>query len=685
MPYAVSTTNAVVFDHNAHQLSDVQFASVGLEVLFPNIFVVPQGILERVLYERLLELGGFVEWDCELVGVEQDDKGAQARFVDGTRTQHTYIIGCDGANGVVSSLIGNKGQAEGGLFNWSPPPNPPTIFADVTMRSSTISATSVSIFLLPTALCLFFPMLMVQDGVASDPNTLPPQPVKTSPTSDSLHYFRVVLSDLSSTSCNSSGNGSGGHRHHQHQHHHHHHHHHHHRSASSSSVNSSPSTPASTTPPSVSTSPRTPQQVFNAHGTLSSPNSSVRARSVSSSPQVSGSSARAGPGSAGVFMTSSSTTTTFGESGPTSSTTSTTSTSSFTSLLCSTPVSGSLRTPSPGECNTNTNTFRAPSPTSLFSAVSLMDEEELHESSLNVMPEEFLSKFFEVSRVAKAEVRDIYWLKRYEPETRLAERFRNGRVFIAGDSAHSNNIFGGYGLNIGLQDAVNLSWKMALSIKGEASSGLLETYEEERREIGRQMIRNAETLSQVLATRSGTLQSVRNFALSFSTGFQFVHDNLSQALTAVRYNYCNTRLTVGPYPAGYSIPPIDLETHPDRVSCSIHDLMYRRTEMVFFFFCPNKLCATDKNWMYVEEAAASIRTRFSHRLVSFCWIVEDDTTAELATAMDDGLVFFDTHHGFSNLCKTEPMRMCLRPDGMVAALFNVDSTEDLSYLSKIFV
>jgi 2-polyprenyl-6-methoxyphenol hydroxylase-like FAD-dependent oxidoreductase len=65
--------------------------------------------------------------------------------------------------------------------------------------------------------------------------------------------------------------------------------------------------------------------------------------------------------------------------------------------------------------------------------------------------------------------------------TRIAERYRDGRVVLVGDAAHVHSAIGGPGLNLGLQDAVNLGWKLAATVRGWAPDGLLDTYETERR------------------------------------------------------------------------------------------------------------------------------------------------------------------------------------------------------------
>lgn len=91
--------------------------------------------------------------------------------------------------------------------------------------------------------------------------------------------------------------------------------------------------------------------------------------------------------------------------------------------------------------------------------------------------------------------RDPIWLSRFTDETRLAEHYRNGRIFLAGDAGHIHSPMGGQGMNVGIQDAMNLGWKLASVIHGHASEDLLETYERERWPVGEALRGN--TLAQL--------------------------------------------------------------------------------------------------------------------------------------------------------------------------------------------
>lgn len=72
--------------------------------------------------------------------------------------------------------------------------------------------------------------------------------------------------------------------------------------------------------------------------------------------------------------------------------------------------------------------------------------------------------------------------------TRIAESYRAGRVLLLGDAAHVHSAMGGPGLNLGLQDTVNLGWKLAAEVNGWAPDGLLDTYESERRPVGERVM-----------------------------------------------------------------------------------------------------------------------------------------------------------------------------------------------------
>ncbi|MFE0672903.1 FAD-dependent oxidoreductase [Streptomyces sp. NPDC058867] len=92
------------------------------------------------------------------------------------------------------------------------------------------------------------------------------------------------------------------------------------------------------------------------------------------------------------------------------------------------------------------------------------------------------------SHLAPEDITEVRWASDFRPRAALADAFRAGRVFLAGDAAHIHPPAGGQGLNTSVQDAYNLGWKLGAVLRGGADAALLDTYEEERRPIAAQML-----------------------------------------------------------------------------------------------------------------------------------------------------------------------------------------------------
>ncbi|MCX5092434.1 FAD-dependent oxidoreductase [Streptomyces sp. NBC_00365] len=92
------------------------------------------------------------------------------------------------------------------------------------------------------------------------------------------------------------------------------------------------------------------------------------------------------------------------------------------------------------------------------------------------------------SHLAPEAVTEVRWASDFRPRAALADRFRAGRVFLAGDAAHIHSPAGGQGLNTSVQDAYNLGWKLGAVLRGGAPEALLDSYEEERRPVAARML-----------------------------------------------------------------------------------------------------------------------------------------------------------------------------------------------------
>jgi 2-polyprenyl-6-methoxyphenol hydroxylase-like FAD-dependent oxidoreductase len=102
------------------------------------------------------------------------------------------------------------------------------------------------------------------------------------------------------------------------------------------------------------------------------------------------------------------------------------------------------------------------------------------------------------------------WVTRYRAHHRSVGIYRADRVFVAGDAAHIHSPAGGQGMNTGLQDAANLAWKLALALEREVGDGLLDSYDEERRAVGEQVVRSTGKLFNAAAGQAGWKSAVRD-------------------------------------------------------------------------------------------------------------------------------------------------------------------------------
>ncbi|WP_435592097.1 rifampin monooxygenase [Nocardia sp. bgisy118] len=127
------------------------------------------------------------------------------------------------------------------------------------------------------------------------------------------------------------------------------------------------------------------------------------------------------------------------------------------------------------------------------------------------------------------------WLSRFGDATRQAERYRVGRVLLAGDAAHIHPPTGGQGLNLGIQDAFNLGWKLAAEVGGWAPEGLLDSYHAERHPVAADVLDNTRAMMQLMSLEPGP-QAVRKLVAELMD-FEEVNRYLIEKITAIGVRY----------------------------------------------------------------------------------------------------------------------------------------------------
>ena len=144
----------------------------------------------------------------------------------------------------------------------------------------------------------------------------------------------------------------------------------------------------------------------------------------------------------------------------------------------------------------------------------------------------------------------------YQVSTRLAGAFRAGRTFLAGDAAHVHSPAGGQGMNTGIQDAINLAWKLADVLSGVASPALLETYEAERRPNAEGLLAFTAQLTQLAEISDPATQRLRTQMLQAAGNTKEAPEMLSQRLSQLGIGYSAGREAgAGGIAVGDRVPP----------------------------------------------------------------------------------------------------------------------------------
>ncbi len=161
------------------------------------------------------------------------------------------------------------------------------------------------------------------------------------------------------------------------------------------------------------------------------------------------------------------------------------------------------------------------------------------------------------------------FISRFTDMTRQAVSYRSGRVLLAGDAAHVHAPIGGQGLNLGVQDSVNLGWKLAQVVRGTSPVSLLDTYHAERHPVGARVLKNTIAQRAVGATdeRSGALRDLLTELLSMDEPRKYVAGMISGL--DVRYDFGN-----GHPMLGRRMPDLELTTAHGhvRVFALLHDV-----------------------------------------------------------------------------------------------------------------
>jgi 3-(3-hydroxy-phenyl)propionate hydroxylase len=161
-----------------------------------------------------------------------------------------------------------------------------------------------------------------------------------------------------------------------------------------------------------------------------------------------------------------------------------------------------------------------------------------------------------------------HWMSRFTDMTRQAASYRQGRVLLAGDAAHVHPPQGGQGLNTGVQDAVNLGWKLAQVVSGTSPDGLLDTYHAERHPVGARVLHN--TMAQIALSGTDERTEALHDTMTGLLGMDEPRKRIAGMLSGLDIHY---DLEAGHPLLGRRMPDLDVHiaNGPTRVFTLLHD------------------------------------------------------------------------------------------------------------------
>ncbi|GAA5120726.1 FAD-dependent monooxygenase [Pseudonocardia adelaidensis] len=134
-------------------------------------------------------------------------------------------------------------------------------------------------------------------------------------------------------------------------------------------------------------------------------------------------------------------------------------------------------------------------------------------------------------------ITEIPWMSRFHSDERQAPAYRVGRVFLAGDAAHVHSPAGAMGMNTGLQDAANLSWKLVAVLRDGADERLLDTYQTERHAVGKLVLRMSGALVRAALLRGFAARQLRRAAGTVVSNVRPLADEAASMITGIGIAY----------------------------------------------------------------------------------------------------------------------------------------------------
>ncbi len=174
-----------------------------------------------------------------------------------------------------------------------------------------------------------------------------------------------------------------------------------------------------------------------------------------------------------------------------------------------------------------------------------------------------LQQLYDADSHIPVRLRDLTWSSRFRINSRMLHTLRSDRIFFGGDAAHIHSPAGGQGMNTGIQDTIDLSWKLAMVWQGKATPDLLNTYEEERLPIIRSIVSKTEAATDALNSDNPIVHQLIAHIAPVLLNTHFVQQLSTGLISEVAANYRSSSLSQthharGDLRAGDRVPDLDV-------------------------------------------------------------------------------------------------------------------------------
>lgn len=279
-------------------------------------------------------------------------------------------------------------------------------------------------------------------------------------------------------------------------------------------------------------------------------------------------------------------------------------------------------------------------------------------------------------------------LARFHVNQRKANHYAQGRVFLAGDAAHIHSPIGAQGMNTGMQDAFNLSWKLAHMVKGQASQRLLESYETEREQVGEALLRGTGRATRLVLTHNPLLVTLRNaLAPLYFSSYPGALHRLAEALSEMSIAYPHSpivrdhRARKGALRAGDRAPDGMVVAHGHAEPQRLFEFFNDSRSVLLVFTGQQAKNAVERHW---REVKALLAEGFDQMIAAY--LVTELDTSEWEQDSPTAVL-----HDFSGELhrRYEAERgglVLVRPDGYIGFWGHLGASEALcAYVRELFV